>query len=188
VLTPVFVLTLASLNGQETFRKRKLAGFAVAVAGIVLLQTRMEDTSRFNLLGDILILLACFSFAMFTVFGKEVVLRYNNLTVNAYAYVGSALLASPLTLWFSWGFDFAAVTWKGWMSILYMAAFPSVICYLIYYYALRFIPATRISLLSYLQPVLATSLAVAFLGEHVTSHILGGGALVLTGVILAERT
>ena len=52
--------------------------------------------------------------------------------------------------------------------LFYMALFPSVICYLIYYYALSHIPASRVSAFAYLQPVLATIMAVVALGEHVT--------------------
>jgi drug/metabolite transporter (DMT)-like permease len=68
-----------------------------------------------------------------------------------------------------------------------MAIFPSVICYLIYYYALKQIPASRVAALAYLQPVLATVLGVLLLGEHVTVPLVAGGVVIFAGVYLTER-
>jgi drug/metabolite transporter (DMT)-like permease len=68
-----------------------------------------------------------------------------------------------------------------------MAAFPSVACYLIFYWALTQIPASRVASFSYLQPLTATVAAVPLLGEPVTLWLAGGGALVLLGVYLTER-
>jgi drug/metabolite transporter (DMT)-like permease len=59
---------------------------------------------------------------------------------------------------------------------------------MIFYYALTKIPATRVISFTYLQPVLATILAILLLGERVTQNLLIGGTLVLLGVILATRT
>jgi drug/metabolite transporter (DMT)-like permease len=68
-----------------------------------------------------------------------------------------------------------------------MALFSSVICYLIYYYALGRIPASRVSAFNYLQPILATILATATLGERVTFPVVAGGAVIFSGVYLTER-
>ena len=68
-----------------------------------------------------------------------------------------------------------------------MAAVASVLAYMIFYYALTKIAATRVIVFTYMQPVLATTLGILLLGERVTPYLLGGGALVLTGVYLAER-
>ena len=94
---------------------------------------------------------------------------------------------APLALWQSRGFHFAAVSVAAWTSLFYMALFPSVISYLIYYYALSQIPASRVAAFAYLQPVLATIMAVAALGERVSGPLLAGGAVIFSGVYLAER-
>jgi drug/metabolite transporter (DMT)-like permease len=68
-----------------------------------------------------------------------------------------------------------------------MAIFPSVLGYLIYCYALTQMPASRVSAFAYLQPLLATILAVPMLGESVNGSLTGGGTLVLIGVYVTER-
>jgi drug/metabolite transporter (DMT)-like permease len=108
------------------------------------------------------------------------------VVVNAVAFVGAARVLAPLTVYMAWD-GLGRVSAAGWLSLLYMALFPSMVCYLIYAYALEHIPASRVSLFSYVQPVLATSLAIPALGERLGVGLVAGGALVFTGVWLAER-
>jgi drug/metabolite transporter (DMT)-like permease len=93
----------------------------------------------------------------------------------------------PVTIWYGSSFDFSRITWKVWTGLAYMALFPAVICYLIYYYALTWIPASRVSAFAYLQPLIAVLIAIPVLGEYPTRSLLAGGTLVLAGVFVAER-
>jgi drug/metabolite transporter (DMT)-like permease len=70
---------------------------------------------------------------------------------------------------------------------MYMAVFSSIVAHVIYYWALSHLPASRVASFSYLQPLVATVLAVPALGEPVTPPVVAGGALVLAGVWLTER-
>ncbi|MGH9795027.1 MAG: DMT family transporter [Candidatus Acidiferrales bacterium] len=79
-----------------------------------------------------------------------------------------------------------AVAWQGWAGLAFMAAFASVIAYLIYFWALKHVAASRLAAFSYLLPLIATLLSIALLDEPVTRYLLIGGALVMAGVYLAE--
>jgi drug/metabolite transporter (DMT)-like permease len=184
-LTPMLVLMLAAAVGQERLTGRKLAGMAIAIGGILALNASKAGPA--TPLGDLLIFGSGAAFAVFTVFGKKVAKRHTSLTVNTFAYAGGAFMLLPATLWYAPRFAFDRVPFEGWAAIVYMALFPSLVCYLIYYYALTHIPASRVSAFSYLQPLLATAAAALTLGERVTGNVIGGGLLVLTGVWLTER-
>jgi drug/metabolite transporter (DMT)-like permease len=67
-----------------------------------------------------------------------------------------------------------------------MALFSSVIAYLSYFWALRFVAASRLAMLSFFQPVLTTLMGVAWLGEHFTRSLLIGGGLILLGLYIIE--
>jgi drug/metabolite transporter (DMT)-like permease len=185
-LTPMLVLVIAAIVGLERLNLARLLGMAVALAGVAVLQSGSHVAGA-ALAGDLLVLSAAFSFSIFTVRSKAEIHRFGGVTVNTFAYVGSALILMPVTVWLAMGFDFDRVTWTGWTSLVYMALFPSVLCYLIYHYALTHIPASRVSAFAYLQPLIAILLAIPVLGEHPTSALLAGGALVLAGVFTAER-
>ena len=186
-LTPILVLAIAAAMRMERLTIFKAAGMLVALAGVGVLNAAPAKAAGVTLAGDAFILLGATAFAVFTVAGKKIASRHGPITVSAFAYAGGALMLAPLTIWYAAGFSFARVSLAGWVSLFYMAAFPSVVCYLIYYWALTHIPATRVAAFSYLQPLLATAMAVPLLGEPVTPSLAGGGALVLAGVFISER-
>jgi drug/metabolite transporter (DMT)-like permease len=189
-LTPICVLLIAALLGMERITSRKLAGMIIALAGVGILNAFPVSTgpgSRPTLLGDFLTFLAALTFSLFTVIGKRVTERHSSVTVNTFAYVGGALALGPITAWEASRFSFAGVTASGWLSLTYMALFPSVVCYLIYYHALKHISASRVSAFSYLQPVLAMVMAVVILGEHVTLPLVAAAAVIFAGVYMTER-
>lgn len=186
-MTPITVLFLASVMGLERLNGLRLLGMFTALAGVVVLQVSSGKSSGSSLLGDVLIFCSSFTFAIFTVKGKLETKRLGGVVVNTFAYAGTAVAMLPLTLGYGWEFDFQRVTWMGWSSLLYMAVFPSVVCCLIYYYALTHVPASRVSAFAYLQPLFATAMAVPLLAEHPTTSLVSGGALVLAGVFLAEQ-
>lgn len=186
-MTPVLVLLLAAAAGQERITLPKAVGMVVALAGAITLSWTPSKRSGASLAGDVLIFLAALAFAAFTVAGKRPSACYGSIIVNTFAYVGGALMLAPLTLWYAFRFDFAAVSAAAWASFLYMAVFPSLVCYLIFSYALAWLPGSRLTAFGYLQPFVATAGAVLLLGEPITAGLVAGGVLVLAGVYLAER-
>lgn len=187
-LMPLLVLAIAGAMRMERVTARKAAGMTVALAGVALMTALPSRTGHDSPIGNLFIFLGSLTFALFTVAGKRATARYGGITVNTFAYVGGALALAPVTLWQGWAFQFSRVNAAGWASLLFMAAFPSVLCYLIYYWALKHVAASRVSVLSYLQPPIATLLAVPVLGEPLTLPLMAGGALVFAGVYITERS
>ena len=189
-LTPVLVLLLAAMMHLERLSTRRAVGMAVALAGVAVLkwlEPRSVDGAGPTWLGDSFIFLGSLAFALFTVFGKRVTERHSSVTVNTFAYVGGALALAPLTLWQASRHPIGRISLTAWICVLYMALFSSVISYLIYYYALERIAASRVAAFSYLQPLLATLMGVTLLGERLTGAVIVGGTVIFFGVYLAER-
>jgi drug/metabolite transporter (DMT)-like permease len=185
-LMPVMVLIFSTAIGQEQLTMKKGFGVGIAACGVLVLQLS-KNTGGGRFWGDLCIFLSAFSLALFTVIGKKKATQYSPMTINTLAYCGGTIALAPLTFYISHGFDYSTTTSTGWLSLAYMGVFAGVLAYLIYYFALQYIPASRVSAVSYLQPLGATSLAVMLLGERVTLTVVIGGILVLTGVLLAER-
>jgi drug/metabolite transporter (DMT)-like permease len=185
--TPLQVMALAALRGQERITPRKAAGMLTAVAGVGILHMGDAAGRGASLAGDLLVFLAAFCFSLYTVFSKEVTRRHDSLTVNALGYVAGALAGAPLLIGQSRGFDYGSVSAGGWLALAYMTLLASILCYLIFYYALDHMPASRLAAFSYLQPVIAAATGFVFLHEPVTLPVAAGGALVLGGVWVTGR-
>ncbi len=186
-MTPISVLLIGSVRGLERITPRKLGGMLAALCGVAVLSLERGNGHGPTLTGDLLTLLGGSAFALYTVLGKEVNHRYGSLTVNTFLFGSGALFLLPVVLWQGNSFPFAAVSATGWLALVYMGIFPSLVCYLIFYYALGYVAASRLSTLAYLQPLVATVLGVLFLSERVTAPLVIGGAIIFTGVYLTER-
>lgn len=187
-LSPLLVLVVAAAAGQEKITGRKVAGMLTALGGVLVLQHRSSNGAEATATGDLLVLAGATAFALFTVFGKPLAARYGTILMNTIGYVAGAVVLAPVVVLEALRFPLGAVSRAAWAGVLYMVLFPSVACYLIFYYALRHMAASRLVALAYLQPLLATLMAIALLGERVTPAVATGGALVLAGVWVAERS
>lgn len=186
--TPIAVMLLARLRGQEQITGRAAGGMLLAFSGVAALNLGPgKDAHGATLMGDILVFLAGFTFALFAVFGKEITRRHDTITVNTLGYASGAIAGIPLLWWLARDFDMFAVPLEGWLWILYLAALPSVAGYMIFYYAMTHLPASRVAAFSYAQPVIAAATGLLVLAEPVTATVALGGALVLAGVWLTNR-
>jgi len=185
-LTPIVVLGIAAAVGQEHVTARRVLGMAIALGGVVVLQAGKSAGS--TVFGDILAGGAALTFAGFSVLGRKTSAQHSPIAVVTILYVLGALFLIPVA-WWNWGsFSPHAVSAEAWWNVVYMALFPSVVSYLIFYWALRHMPASRVTALGYLQPLIATATAILVLGEPITTALVTGGLLVLFGVGVAERT
>ena len=158
-----------------------------SAAGVAVLQLGRAPTGQSSPVGDALMLCNAALFAGFSLMGGPLTARVGTLAVNAVAYWGGAILALPFAVWGLVQLGPTHVSAAAWAGILYMSFAPSIIGYLIYTHALRYLPASRVASVTYLQPVLATLLAVVFLGERPGLAYACGAVVILGGVWLVQR-
>ncbi len=184
--SPILVLLGSALMRQEVITRRKVGGMLVAAAGIAALQLGRSPAGAATIAGDLLMLLSAIVFAAFNVFGKPVATRFGSLTLNVFGYVAAGLLAAPVVLGSGTSF-WRQTSVSAWAGIAYMAIFTSILGYLIYAWALCHLPASRVSAVVYLLPILAALLALLALGENPGPAFLPAAALVLGGVYVVEH-
>lgn len=188
---PISILLMAWALGLEAVTLKKTLGMLVAFAGVVVLAAEHGLSLRSGTLrGDLITLAGSLGFALFTVLGKPVADRYDSVTMNAYNYLAGGILVLPLAVHqaieLSRAGGWGGVAWEGWAALVYMAAIASVLAYLLYFWTLRYLTASRLGAFAYLHPVITTLLGIALLGERLTRSLLLGGGLVLAGVSLIE--
>ena len=186
-LTPLIVLLMVSVSGHEKLSLVRFAGVLIALAGVCVLQISSSRNAGASYLGDGLVLLSGVSWALYTFMSKKLTKTRDAISVTALSYMIAAAGMIPVTIWQTSHYGIGVVSPTLWGVLLYMAILPSVVGSLIYYYALIYMPASRVTAFLYLQPLLATLMAVPVLGEHLTGALVGGGAMVIAGVSLTER-
>lgn len=136
--------------------------------------------------GDLILIAAIACFALYNVWGRQVLQRHSPLAANTYPAIIGAIGLTPLAaLERPWG-ALAAAGMAFWWHVAYLAICGIVLSYLWWYRAIARIGASRTAAFGYLVPVWAVLLSVIVLGERVTVWQAAGGALAVAGVALVS--
>lgn len=185
---PVMVLVLSCLVRLEVLSVSKFAGMLVSFCGVAVLTVgKAGQGDGGHWLGDLILLGASAVFAVYTILVKEVADQYDALTLNTLTYALGALLVIPFGPKAVFNVRWAAPHAQAWWALAYMIVFGSVVGFLIFAFALTELSAARVAAFNYIQPVIATGLAIWLLGEKLTLKVVVGGTLILLGVYLTER-
>ncbi len=187
-LSPAFVLVIAILFLKESASALKLGGVALAVAGtvVVLLERGLVLTGDY-FLGNLLALAASFSWALYTVLGKKFSLKYGAIFATALAMFSGFIEFIPIYFISGFGLDFSRIAPTQWAELLYLGFGTSVLGYVLWFYALKKIEASKASVFTNLQPVFTTIMAFIFFGQSVSATFLVGGVIIIIGVVAAQR-
>jgi drug/metabolite transporter (DMT)-like permease len=187
-LGPVMVLVLSCLMRLELLTLPKFLGMLISFVGVAVLTLGgAEKGSAAHWQGDLIVLAGSVSFAYYTIQVKEIANQYDALTLNTLTFALGALLMIPFAARSVLHIRWANVTLGAWGGLAFMIGLGTVVAYLFYAFALTELSASRAAAFAYLQPVIAALLGAWLLGEKITPKVVGGGALILLGVFLAER-
>lgn len=188
--SPLAVAILSSLIFKERFTRNQTLGIIISYAGVILVVTRGSLGSLWEpgyLLGNGIMVFNAFGWALFTILGGRMAGKYPPFAVAAWIGIIGAIGLLPLGLRAGMLRQIPAMTWDGWVAVLFLATFCTVIGYAGWYYALARLDASRTAVFQYLQPLYTMILSSLWLGEIVTGHILLGGALIIAGLLVASR-
>lgn len=187
-LTPTGVYLLSLWRGRERLRATAVAGLLAALLGVVvLLLGRGLGAAAGPLWGDLLILIAVAAWVVFTDQGKQLIPTYGAARLTAWTMVAGAVWVLPLfPLTVSRGL-LAQATPTTWACVAYLGVITSVISYLLWYFALSRLEASKVAVFSNLQPVLTALASLVLFQEPLHWELVVGGALVLAGVRLTQR-
>ena len=186
--TPIFVLVFAAFMLKETLSWDKIAGIVLACAGAVLLIG--GENFAFNgsqLIGDLMVTINAIIYSYYLVYAKPLLKKYHPITLSKWTF----LMGIPLTLPFGFlelqQINFAAYTNQIWFFLFYVVVGSTFLTYLLNSYALRHASPSLVGAYIYLQPVLATFIALALQKDVLTITKLLYMLLIFAGVFLAGR-
>lgn len=122
-------------------------------------------------------LLAGFSYALYYIFGKHFLGRYHTSTLFLYALPCGAAVMLPF-------FSFHAPTAQGMAAVVTLGLVSTYAAYFLYYVGLKYVEATRASVVATVEPLSACVLAYIFFGEVFTPTGYAGAGLILAAVLL----
>jgi drug/metabolite transporter (DMT)-like permease len=138
--------------------------------------------------GDLLMLASTVNWAFYSTLGHSLIRRLGPTQSTLGGFFFGTLLLGPLVAFTGAWRDYARLSLGGWASVLFLGFVCSGLAYLSWYAGLEKIEASRVAAFLYIEP-LVTLLAAAFwLGEPIGLITVAGGALLLSGVALVQRS
>ncbi|MCX8118529.1 MAG: DMT family transporter [Desulfobacterota bacterium] len=184
-LQPLWVFLYAAFFQREPFSKTKSAALVLAVAGCYLMVGGYEiDLLRLNRTGILSGLIASFFFTFYALYGEKGLKKYDPWTLIFYGFGLSALcylvFVSPVKI-LGEGHSL-----KVWIAFLYISIFSTLIPFGFYFKGMERLRATRASITSTWEPVVAGVAAFLALGEVLEPLQIVGGLGVIAAIVLLQ--
>lgn len=190
-ISPVMIILLSRAMFGDRLNRRQALGTALALAGVLAIILRGDPAALLDLsfsIGDLIMLAAAFSWALYTVLLKRWPSPLGvNARLTAIAMAGVIILLPFL----GWeletrgppDFDIRTIA-----AAVTLVLVPGVGAYATYSYITKHLGPSRTGLLLYLSPVYTAVMAWLLLGECFALYHWIGAALVLPGLYLATHT
>lgn len=187
--SPLLVFILSIFFSLQKFRFRGLIGVLLGFSGILLifkdgLQDLLDPEYR---MGVIFMFFAISGWAFGTIFTKKINHQPQNISLNLFYQFSFAGIVQII-----FGFiaadqiDVSTWTLTSILATVYLAIFGSVIAFFAFHFALKKITPTQISILSYVNTIIAIFLGWLILNETISATFITATALIICGVFITN--
>lgn len=189
VTNPILVLLFGFAMLSEKFTLRKLIGITLGAVGAFLLITNggniSLDPNHYS--GNILVLLNASSYAIYLVMVKPLMQKYKPITVVSWVFLFGFIFVVP----FGWN-EFQAISWTTMPNfvlweVVFVVVGTTFFAYLFNIYGLQTLNASVVSSYIYLQPVLASLIALWVQSDELSFIKLLSATIIFIGVYLVSK-
>jgi drug/metabolite transporter (DMT)-like permease len=179
---PLMILLYEYFFRGERVRTLALAGLLLALVGTALVGWGDFQASSDSLFGDLLALLGAATVGGYFLIGRHVRPRVNVLLYSVLVYGTAAL--GLLTWALIAGQPLTGIPPQDWWILFGLAVFPTVFGHTLFNWALRYLPATVVSVSVLGEPIGASFLAWILWLQVPGTLSLAGSAVILCGIAL----
>jgi drug/metabolite transporter (DMT)-like permease len=185
-LTPLTTGLMASYwLGERALTPIRLLGLASSLAGLVLIFGNGIHAGFAAILGMAAVFMAVVLHSLSTVWVKRIGAGLPVLTVAT----GGLVTALPLYL-ITWGLIDGrlplTVPDRALAAIVYLGLFGSVMGFILFYYVLKHVEASRVGLIPLVTPASALAIGSTLNGEAIPPVVWSGTALILLGMAVYQ--
>ncbi|WP_342590327.1 DMT family transporter [Cytobacillus eiseniae] len=184
--SPAFVTILSYLFLKEKLTLNKIIAVFGTIIGCVLIAGLTMGDGTITFIGIITGLGAGLGYALYTIFSKFALMKYEPYTITLYTFVVAAIALIPVTqLWNKYEnlLDVNVLLYSIGLGLI-----PTVLAYFIYTWGLEKIEGSKAAIIATVEPVVATMLGVLLYGERLTFIQIIGALFILGSVIIVNMT
>jgi drug/metabolite transporter (DMT)-like permease len=184
LLTPIFALVLLE---NERLSRTGIVGIVLGFVGIAIVASPDPGNLSSDVVGMGLVLLAAVSVALGGVVVRRVDPPMSSVGMTAWAMIISAPTIHVLSAALGESVSYAQWTSTTLLALAYIGVFATAIAYTTYFELLDLVGPIKVSLTTYVVPVVAATIGWMLLGEPITVTMIVGFVFIFTGFVLLER-
>lgn len=178
---PIFVMVLSAIFFRERITRKKVAALLLTFVGLGLVTGAFTGGEKVSISALLLGFGSGFGYALYSIFGKLIVNKYDAVTITFYTFAVAAFGVVPM----SGVVPKIALFWnlKCMIAILGLAGFSTVLPFLLYTKGLCGMEAGRASILATIEPFVAAMVGGVLFGEVFTLPKSIGMLLILAAIV-----
>jgi drug/metabolite transporter (DMT)-like permease len=188
-LSPILIFLGSILFGLQKISLRGLIGVIIGFSGVVFifkdgLESFLDPNYK---TGMVFMGFAILAWAAGTIYTKTHAIKSSNIILNLfYQFSMASAIQLVLAFVFSPHPDISLWSARSIFASLYLSVFGSVIAFFCYNYALKHVTAVQVSILSYVNTIIAVFLGWLLLKEKITIDFIIATALIILGVFIVN--
>lgn len=187
VTTPLFVGFFSFFILKEKATAIKIIGLLLGVSGALLLLVGPKlSFSSSTLSGDVMVMLNAIIYSYYLIIAKPLLHKYNPITVIKWTFLFGGIMILPFSVPELQQVNWTIIPSNIWYSIVFLIAGATFMTYLLNGWALRHANSSLVGAYIYLQPILASVIAILFGKDELTWQKILFGLLIFLGVYLVS--
>jgi drug/metabolite transporter (DMT)-like permease len=182
---------------HEHVRRRIWAALALALAGLAMIVDLLGGGRELSSAGIVFASVSAVTYTAYLLLAERGVGDRDAVSLLAWGFGFAALFLAVVAPWWSYptGRVADSVSLLGhleshdlpvWALMAWVIVVGTIVPFFLLVSALRHLPATRVAIISMLEPVVATVVAWAWLGESLSAVQITGALIVLAAIVLAQ--
>lgn len=188
---PMWVMVLAAVILREPITWLKAGGVIVGASGalmLVLVGTGVGMKGDNPMLGDMLVLFAQLSYALYLTLYKRFIAKYSLVTMMKWMFLFASIALLPFSVDTIATTDWTSLTRLHYVGILYVVGFSTYLAYACVMVGQKNLRPTLVGIYNYVQPVVASIVGVCLGLDRFTPLKMLAVALIFGGVFLVTRS
>ena len=184
--SPIFVLLISAVLFHEKITVQKMIALVLTFVGCVLTAGFLGSTNAISVKGFIIGLCGGLGYALYSIFSRFALKKYDILTIIFYTFLFSAIILVPF-VFLPFG-NFASlknsISFELVLSTLGIVIFGTVLPYLFYTFGLKGLETSRAAILVTIEPLIGTLLGLVAYQEPCSIEKIIGILLIFISLIL----
>lgn len=189
-MLPIATMVLAAAFLKEPITQLKVIGVLVGASGALLIvfNSAQQTIGNGNMVGNLIVFFAVVSFGIYLTGFKNLISRYHPVTVMKWMFLWASITGLPFCYNALSQVQLSSFATVDWLSIGFVIVFATFFGYLLLPVGQKTLRPTTLSMYNYMQPVVASIVAIAMGIDRFGYQQALAGLLVFAGVYIVTQS